>query len=108
MVKAEDLARAGFKYLGRSYKEMDCQKFVEKCLSDCGCKKDLAGSNAWYRECLNHGTVMTPEECIKKLGCVPKGAIRQSAVKPKKGVVQWFTGLYRSSHSVRGRYSESC
>ena len=75
MIDGNKLGSVGFQYLGTPYTQMDCQKFVEKCLSDCGCKKDLAGSNAWYRECLNHGTVMTPEECIKKLGCVPKGAI---------------------------------
>ena len=71
MVKAEDLANAGFKYLGRSYKEMDCQKFVEKCLADIGIRVDLPGSNAWYRKMTWTGT---PEECKKRFGCVPAGA----------------------------------
>ena len=71
MVKAEDLANAGFKYLGRSYKEMDCQKFVEKCLADIGMRVDLPGSNAWYRKMTWTGT---PEECKKRFGCVPAGA----------------------------------
>jgi len=71
MVKVEDLARAGFKYLGRSYKEMDCQKFVEKCLADIGIRMDLPGSNPWFRKMTWTGT---PEECKKRFGCVPAGA----------------------------------
>lgn len=50
---------------------MDCQKFVEKCLADVGIKKDLAGSNAWFRYMTWTGT---PEECKKKFGKVPAGA----------------------------------
>ena len=71
MVKAKDLATVGFKYIGRSYQEMDCQKFVERCLKDSGCNLDLPGSNAWYRKMTWTGS---PEECTKKYGKVPAGA----------------------------------
>ena len=71
MPNANDLAKAGCKYLGRSYQEMDCQKFVEKCLSDIGAGKDLSGSNAWYRAMTWKGT---PEECRASFGEIPNGA----------------------------------
>ena len=74
MIDGNKLGEAGFRYLGVPYSQMDCQKFVEQCLKDCGCSKDLAGSNAWYREVLKNGTIMSPEECVRQLGCVPKGA----------------------------------
>jgi hypothetical protein len=67
---------------------MDCQAFVEKCLADCGLRKDLAGSNTWYREVMKNGAVMTPEECVRELGCVPKGAflfiLAQDGKEPEK------------------------
>ena len=44
-IDARELAQAGFRYLGRSYSEMDCQGFVERCLADCGNHTDLGGSN---------------------------------------------------------------
>lgn len=66
---------AGDKYLGRPYSEMDCQAFVEKCMRDVGLSKDLAGSNAWYREVMKHGWVGSPEECIREFGQIPKGAL---------------------------------
>lgn len=88
MVDGERLGDVGFKYLGTPYSVMDCQAFVEKCLSDCGCNKNLAGSNAWYREVMQNGAVMTPEECVKELGCVPKGAflfiLEQDGGEPSK------------------------
>lgn len=71
MVSANDLAGAGFKYLGRSYSEMDCQAFVERCLKDCGCSLNLPGSNAWFRKMTWTGS---PEECKTKFGSVPDGA----------------------------------
>lgn len=74
MVDGNSLGDVGFKYLGVPYSQMDCQAFVEKCLSDCGLRKDLAGSNAWYREVAKNGVILSPEECVKQLGCVPKGA----------------------------------
>lgn len=73
-ILAKDLARAGDKYLGRSYSEMDCQAFVERCLADAGLKKDLAGSNAWYRFLKREGWVGTPEDCKKIFGKIPVGA----------------------------------
>lgn len=74
MVDGKKLAKAGFAYLGVSYDEMDCQKFVEKCLADCGDHTDLGGSNSWYREVRKNGWVGTPEECRAKYGSVPPGA----------------------------------
>ena len=74
MVDGNKLGDVGFKYLGTPYSQMDCQAFVEKCLSDCGLRKDLPGSNAWFREVYRDGVVLTPEECKKQYGCVPKGA----------------------------------
>ncbi len=74
MIDGKKLGAVGFEKLGTPYKEMDCQAFIEWCLRQCGLKKDLAGSNAWYREVMKNGTVMTPEECVKQLGKVPAGA----------------------------------
>lgn len=76
---------AGDKYLGRSYDEMDCQAFVERCMADCGLQIDLGGSNSWYREIRENGWVGTPEECVKLFGSVPKGALLfiRSEVGPK-------------------------
>ena len=71
MIDAKEFARAGQKYLGTPYNQMDCQAFVERCLADCGLKKDLRGSNAWYREMDWRGT---PEECKKIYGSIPTGA----------------------------------
>lgn len=71
MVSAHDVAKAGCKYLGRSYNEMDCQGFVEKCLADCGIYRNLRGSNAWYREMTWVGS---PEDCKRQFGEIPKGA----------------------------------
>ena len=72
---AEEFSKAGDAYLGRSYKEMDCQEFVERCMRDVGLKMNLAGSNAWFREVTKNGWTGTPEECVKVFGCVPKGAL---------------------------------
>ena len=74
MIDGNELGAVGFEKLGTSYIEMDCQAFIEWCLQQCGLKKDLAGSNAWYREVLKNGVILTPEECVKQLGKVPAGA----------------------------------
>ena len=88
MVNGNKLAEVGFQKIGTPYSEMDCQAFVEWCLKQCGCNKDMAGSNAWYREVMNHGAVMTPEECVKQLGKVPAGAflfiLQQDGKEPAK------------------------
>lgn len=88
MINGKDLAPAGCKYLGTPYNKMDCQAFVEKCLSDCGINKNLAGSNAWYREVLNHGWVGSLEECRKQKGEIPPGAflfiLKQDGNEPPK------------------------
>ena len=74
-IDAVSLSFAGDKYIGRSYKIMDCQAFIEQCMADCGLRMDLAGSNAWYREVKKNGWVGSPEECIKIFGSIPKGAL---------------------------------
>lgn len=74
MVKGKSVSDAGFRYIGVSYDQMDCQAFVEQCLRDCGIDKNLAGSNAWYREVMQNGRILTPEECVNELGTVPPGA----------------------------------
>ena len=89
-MKADALAFswAGDEYLGRSYQEMDCQAFVEKCMEKVGIRMDLAGSNTWYREISRNGWTGTPEECVKIFGSVPKGALlfilEQNGKEPEK------------------------
>lgn len=99
MVDGKELSQAGFKYLGRSYDEMDCQKFIEQCLKDCGNGTDLAGSNAWYRRVMNEGWVGTPEECVSKYGTVPPGAflfiLEFDGGEEKRG---YHDGLGNASH----------
>ena len=72
MIDAKEFAKAGQIYLGTPYSTMDCQTFVERCMADCGLKRDLKGSNAWYREM---DWVGTPEECEKIFGSIPTGAM---------------------------------
>ena len=114
---AEEFSRAGDQFLGRSYEEMDCQALVERMMAAVGYKRDLGGSNSWYRECRSNGWTGTPEECVKEFGSVPKGAllfIREdvSASTPGKfrsdgigdithmGVkTGWGDGAIHSSHS---------
>lgn len=74
MASARLLIRAAPAYLGTPYSTMDCQAFVERCLSDIGINLNLAGSNAWYREVKAHGWVGTPDECKRKYGSIPPGA----------------------------------
>lgn len=88
MKTGKELAKAACAYLGRTYDEMDCQKFVETALADIGIKKDLPGSNSWFREVMQNGWVGTPEECVKKNGSVPTGAflfiLEQNGKEPEK------------------------
>ena len=88
MINGKKLAEAGFSYLGVSYGKMDCQAFVEQCLRDCGLKMNLAGSNAWFREVKKNGAILTPEECVQRLGTVPAGAylfiLKQDGGEPAK------------------------
>lgn len=74
MISAEKFSLEGDKYLGRAYDEMDCQEFYERCAEDAGLKKNLAGSNAWYREFRKNGWTGSPEECKRTFGSIPKGA----------------------------------
>lgn len=88
MATGAELAKVGFKYLGVPYSTMDCQKFVERCLSDCGIKKDLPGSNAWFRFIMQNGWIGTPEECKREFGFIPVGAflfvLKQDGREPSK------------------------
>ena len=99
MIDGNKLGTVGFEKLGTPYKEMDCQAFIEWCLAKCGLKKDLAGSNAWYREVMKNGAVFTPEECVRQLGCVPKGAFlfiwANDGGEEKRG---YHDGLGNASH----------
>ena len=74
-ISAIGFSLAGDRYLGRKYEEMDCQAFVEKCMADVGLRMDLGGSNSWYREVMKHGWAGPPEECARRFGSVPKGAL---------------------------------
>lgn len=99
MINAEQFAAAGAKYLGRSYKEMDCQKFFEACLKDCGCNLDLAGSNAWYRKFVSTGWTGSPEECKKVFGRIPKGAtLFIHAYDGGEEARGYYDGLGNASH----------
>ena len=68
MPTGKELAAAGPKYLGTPYSKMDCQAFIEKCLSDVGIRINLPGSNAWYREM---DWVGSPEEWEGSCGGLP-------------------------------------
>ena len=85
MYSAKEFSLAGDKYLGRPYSEMDCQAFVERAMRDVGYKRDLAGSNAWFRAMDWTGS---PEECMREFGCVPTGALlyilKQDGREPEK------------------------
>lgn len=74
MIDAKKLGPAGCRYLGQPYSEMDCQKFWERVLNDCGIKMDLGGSNSWYRYMMKNGWCGTPAECVKTFGGIPVGA----------------------------------
>ena len=99
MISAETVSLQGDKYLGTSYSRMDCQGFVERCLADAGLKKDLAGSNAWYREVRKNGWVGTPEECRARFGKIPTGAflfiLKQDGGEKARG---YNDGLGNASH----------
>ena len=99
MINGNKLGDVGFQKIGTPYSEMDCQAFVEWCIRQCGMNKDLAGSNAWYREVRNNGVILTPEECVKQLGCVPKGAflfiLKQDGGEEKVG---YHDGLGNADH----------
>lgn len=71
-ISAAAFAEAGKQYLGRTYREMDCQAFVEAAMERAGIRMNLAGSNAWYRKMTWTGT---PEECKARFGAVPVGAL---------------------------------
>ena len=114
-----ELAKVGFQYLGTPYSKMDCQAFIEKCLQDVGIKKDLAGSNAWYRYVKQNGWVGSPEECKAKYGCIPVGAFlfihAFDGGEEKRG---YHDGLGNASHigiytgtgegAINSSYSRGC
>lgn len=98
-VSAEQVSLQGDKYLGTPYSKMDCQAFVEKCMKDAGMDKNLAGSNAWYRECRKNGWVGTPEQCKSTFGSIPKGAflfiLKHDGSETQRG---YKDGLGNASH----------
>lgn len=94
--EAADLAWAVRAYEGRSYDEMDCQKFVERCLRDIGIREDLAGSNAWFRAMTWTGT---PEECKASFGRIPTGAFLFILAKDGKEPEKYRSdGIGNASH----------
>ena len=99
MINAEQFAKAGDKYIGRKYSDMDCQKFYEQCAKDTGLALDLAGSNAWYRKFIQTGWTGTPEECIRTFGRIPAGATlfihAYDGGEEKRG---YYDGLGNASH----------
>lgn len=65
-------------YIGTPYSKLDCQGFVEQVLKDLEVRKpdgtpyNWRGSNSMFRNYIRwRGTI---DECIKKFGCIPKGA----------------------------------
>lgn len=73
-IDSEAFAAQAYSYRnsGIPYKQLDCQAFVERVLSDCGIKHDWRGSNHMWRDALDwKGTIA---ECKQKYGEVPVGA----------------------------------
>ena len=56
---------------GSTLSGMDCQGLMEYLLKQVGINRNWAGSNAMWRDM---GWTGTPEECMKKFGCIPVGA----------------------------------
>ena len=74
MPTGDDIARASPDLMGTPYSKLDCQAYVEAVLAQLGLKKNLPGSNAWYRLLMKEGWVGSPEECKAKFGTIPFGA----------------------------------
>lgn len=93
---ATALIRAAPKFLGVPYSDLDCQAFVEKCLSEIGIRENLAGSNTWYR----HMTwVGTPEECKASFGKIPPGVFLFILERDGKEPEKYKTdGIGNASH----------
>lgn len=49
-------------YDGISYDTLDCQAFVEKVLSDCGCKRNWRGSNDMWRNAVHDQQPLTGDD----------------------------------------------
>ena len=96
---AEEFSLAGDQFLGQPYSKMDCQTFVENMMRQIGLDMNLKGSNAWYREVRKNGWVGSPEECKKKFGSVPKGALLFiHAFDGGEEKVGYHDGLGNASH----------
>lgn len=96
---------------------MDCQAFVEKCLSDIGINVNLAGSNAWFRECRSNGFTGTPEECKAKYGSIPPGAflfiLKHDGKEPTKYKSDGIgnashIGIYTGDGAIHSSASRGC
>ncbi len=94
-VSAEEFSKVGDKYIGTSYAVYDCQAFVERMLADVGINRDLAGSNAWYRQMTWRGT---PEQCIAKFGRIPTGAFLFIVVHDGKEPSHYADSLGNANH----------
>ena len=80
------------------YSKLDCQAFVEQVLADAlGVRHDWKGSNDMWRNALSWKG--TPDECIKKFGCIPSGAwlftLKQDGGEIKRG---YKDGLGNAAH----------
>lgn len=96
---AEEFSLAGDRFLGQPYSKMDCQTFVENAMRQIGLDMNLKGSNAWYREVRKNGWVGSPEECKKKFGSIPKGALLFiHAFDGGEEKVGYHDGLGNASH----------
>lgn len=90
-------------YVGQPYSKWDCQAFVEQVLKDLGVRKpdgnpyNWKGSNSMFRNHIRwRGTI---EECKKKFGCIPQGAL-MFLVKHDGGEVErgYHDDLGNASH----------
>lgn len=87
-------AQEGDQYLGTPYSEIDCQELAERMLRGVGIRKNLRGSNAWFREMTWTGT---PEECLAVFGEIPVGAFLY-IWEPDGAPGNYGDGLGNASH----------
>lgn len=108
IVTGEELAKAGrnSKYDGCSYKEMDCQQFVENVLKDVGIVYNWRGSNHMWREMVTDTD--TIDNLMSKYGEVPEGyicfTIKHDGKEPSRytdGVNAAHVGIVLSNGDVR-------
>ena len=109
----EDIAEQAVSggYIGKPYKQLDCQGFVEQVLIDLGVRKpdgsvyNWRGSNSMFRNYIRwRGTI---DECRKKFGEIPEGAflflVKHDGGEKEKG---YHDDLGNASHV--GLYVGGC